>query len=159
MSQAGRAGHRVIGRAPGLVGALAAARILLVAVAPAAWAHATLLSTSPAADSAVPVSPKAITLTFNQSVTLAGAPVTLASADGHKVAVGPARENGGRSVITGPVGGRLPAGGGTLTLQGVSPHRDVVGSPYPFAVRPPPPALGGAPAAPQPPPPRAAPAP
>src|SRR5258708_27076846 len=138
MSQAGRAGHRVIGRASGLVGALTAAGILLVAAAPAAWAHATLLFTSPAADSAVPVSPKAITLTFNQSVTLAGAPVTLASADGHKVAVGPARENGGGAALPGPVAGPPPAGGDTAAPPGSSARRAAGGSPHPLARAPPP---------------------
>src|SRR5258708_6803979 len=150
MSQAGRAGHRVIGRAPGLVGALTAAGIRLVGVAPAAWAHATPLFTSPAADSAVPVSPKAITLTFNQAVTLAGARGTLASAGGHKVAVGPARENGGRSVVTVPVAGRLPDGVYTVTWQVISADGDVVGSQYRFAVGPAPASLGIAPAAAQP---------
>jgi copper transport protein len=147
MSHAGRAGHRVIRRVSGLLGALTVAGIVLVAVAPAASAHATLLFTSPAAGSAVPVSPKAITLTFNQSVTLMGAPVTLASADGHKIALGPAREDSGRSVVTVPVAGQLPDGVYTVTWQVISADGDVVGSQYPFAVGPAPASLGSAPAA------------
>src|SRR6266702_4387480 len=77
-------------RACGLLGALTVAGIALAATAPAASAHATLLFTSPAADSAVPVSPDAITLTFNEQVTLVGTPVTLAGPGGRTIAVGPA---------------------------------------------------------------------
>src|SRR5260370_4874255 len=110
MSHPRRAGHRAIRRACGLLGALITLGILLVAGSPAASAHATLLFTSPSADSAVPFSPKAITLTFNQSVTLAGTPVTLAGPGGHKIALGPARESAGRRVVTVPVTISLPDG-------------------------------------------------
>src|SRR6266705_2931983 len=72
MSHSARAGHRIARRLSVLAGGLAAAFLTLTALAPAASAHATLLFTSPAADSAVPVSPKAITLTSNEPVTLAG---------------------------------------------------------------------------------------
>src|SRR5258706_6037665 len=89
MSQAAPGGRRAIRRAAGLLGALTVAGIAAIAVAPAAWAHATLLFTSPAADSAVPVSPQAITLTFNRAVTLAGAPVRLAAPRGRAIALGP----------------------------------------------------------------------
>jgi copper transport protein len=142
--------HRVIRRVSGLLGALTVAGIVLVAVAPAASAHATLLFTSPAADSAVPVSPKAITLTFNQAVTLVGRPVTLAGAGGHRITLGPARENGGRNVVTAPVTGRLPDGVYTVSWQVISADGDVVGSQYRFAVGPAPATLGSAPVAPQP---------
>ncbi len=150
MSQAARAGHRGVRRVSGLLGALTAAGILLVAAAPAAWAHATLLFTSPAADSAVPVSPKAITLTFNESVTLAGTPVTLTAPDGHKVALGPARESGGRRLVTVPVTRRLPDGVYTVSWQVISADGDEVGSQFRFAVGPAPASLGGVPAAVQP---------
>jgi len=150
MSPSGRLAHPVIRRAGGLAGALAAACFLLIAVAPAAWAHATLLFTSPAADSAVPVSPKAITLTFNQAVTLAGAPVTLTGPGGYKIALGPARESGGRSVVTVPVTSRLPHGVYTVTWQVISSDGDEVGSQFRFAVGPAPASLGSAPATAQP---------
>ena len=88
----GRGRPWVIRRVSALLGALTAAGILLVAVAPAASAHATLLFTSPAADSAMPIAPKAITLTFNQSVTLEGTPVTLAGAGDRKIGRASCRE-------------------------------------------------------------------
>ncbi len=144
MKPGGRGRVRVIRRVSGLVGALTAACILLVAAAPAASAHATPLFTSPAADSAVPVSPKAITLTFNQAVTLVGTPVTLTGASGNRIALGPARESGGRSVVTVPVTGRLPDGVYTVSWQVISSDGDPVGGQFRFAVGPAPASLGSA---------------
>src|SRR6266700_2432603 len=131
-------------RACGLLGALTVAGIALAATAPAASAHATLLFTSPAADSAVPVSPDAITLTFNEPVTLVGTPVTLAGPGGRKIALGAARESGGRSVVTVPVAARLPDGVYTVSWQVISADGDLVGSQYEFAVGPAPASLAGA---------------
>ena len=145
MSLGRRGGHRVIRRACGLLGTLTVAGIMLVAVAPVASAHATLLFTSPAADSAVPVSPKAITLTFDQAVTLAGTPVTLAGPGGRRIGLGPARESGGRSVVKVPVTGRLPDGVYTVSWQVISADGDAIGSQYRFAVGPAPASLGSAP--------------
>ncbi len=147
MSLGGRAAHLVIRRAGGLLGALTAAGIVLVAVAPAASAHATLLFTSPAADSAVPFSPRAITLTFNEAVTLEGTPMTMAGPGGRKIALGPARESGGRSVVTVPVTSRLPHGVYTVSWQVISSDGDLVGSQFRFAVGPAPASLASAPAA------------
>ncbi len=131
-------------RACGLLGALAVAGIALAATAPAASAHATLLFTSPAADSAVPVSPEVITLTFNEPVTLVGTPVTLAGPGGRKIALGAARESGGRSVLTVPAASRLPDGVYTVSWQVISADGDLVGSQYEFAVGPAPASLGSA---------------
>src|SRR5712692_5432930 len=131
-------------RACGLLGALAVAGIALAASAPAASAHATLLFTSPAADSAVPVSPDAITLTFNEQVTLVGTPVTLAGPGGRTIAIGAARESGGRSVVTVPVTSRLPDGVYTVSWQVISSDGDEVGGQFRFAVGPAPASLGSA---------------
>ncbi len=136
--------RRFARRACGLLGALAVAGIALAAAAPAASAHATLLFTSPAADSAVPVPPDVITLTFNEAVTLVGTPVTLAGPGGRKITLGAARESGGRSVVTVPVPGRLPDGVYTVSWQVISADGDLVGSQYEFAVGPAPASLGGA---------------
>ena len=131
-------------RACGLLGALTVAGIALAATAPAASAHATLLFTSPAADSAVPVPPDAITLTFNEPVTLVGTPVTLAGPGGRKIALGAARKSGGRNVVTVPVAARLPDGVYTVSWQVISADGDLVGSQYEFAVGPAPASLSGA---------------
>ena len=147
MNLAVRGADRVIRRVSGVLGALTVAGVMQVAVAPAASAHATLLFTSPAADSAVPVSPKAVTLTFNESVTLAGTPVTLTGAGGRKIALGPARKGGGRSVVTVLVTSRLPDGVYTVSWQVISSDGDLVGDQFRFAVGPAPASLGSAPAA------------
>ncbi len=144
MSQAAPMGRRAIRRAAGLVGALTVAGIVAIAVAPAAWAHATLLFTSPAADSAVPVSPQAITLTFNQAVTLAGTPVRLAAPGGREIALGPARQSSVRRVVTVPVTSRLPDGVYTVSWQVISSDGDEVGGQFRFAVGPAPASLGSA---------------
>src|SRR5712692_1679650 len=141
---------RFVRRACGLLGALAVAGIALAATAPAASAHATLLFTSPAADSAVPVSPEVITLTFNEPVTLVGTPVTLTGPGGRKIALGAARESGGRSVLTAPVPSRLPDGVYTVSWQVISADGDLVGSEFRFAVGPAPASLGSAAVAAQP---------
>ncbi len=137
----------IMRRAFGLAGALAAAATLLVAMAPAALAHATLLFTSPAADSAVPASPKAITLTFNQTVTLSGQPVKLTGRGGRTIALGPARQNSGRSVVTVSVATRMRDGVYAVTWQVISADGDEVGGEFRFAVGPAPASLGAGPAA------------
>jgi copper transport protein len=148
MSLGGRWAYPVLRRAWRLAAAVAAAYFLTVAVAPAASAHATLLFTSPAADSAVPVSPKAITLTFNQTVTLVGNPVTLTGPGGRRIALGPPRQNAGRSVVTVPVTSGLARGVYTVTWQVISSDGDEVGGQFRFAVGPAPASLGSAPTAP-----------
>src|SRR5258708_9648178 len=147
MSQAAPIGRRAIRRAAGLVGALTVAGIVAIAAAPAALAHATLLFTSPAADSAVPVTPKAITLTFSQRVTLARMPVTLTGTAVQRIALGPARQSSGRRVVTVPVASRLPDGVYTVSWQVISSDGDEVGGQFRFAVGPAPASLGSAPAA------------
>ena len=139
--------HRIIRRVCGLLGALTAAGIVAVAVAPAASAHATLLFTSPADGSAVPASPAVITLTFNESVTLVGTPVTLAGPGGQKIGLGAARESAGRSVVSVPVTGRLADGVYTVSWQVISADGDLVGSEFRFAVGPAPASLGAVAAA------------
>ena len=144
----GRQGTQRVGRrVSGLLAALTAAGIVLVAAAPAALAHATLLFTSPAADSAVPVSPKAITLTFSQAVSLAGRPMTLTGPGGNKVTLGLARDNSARRVLTAPLTSRLPDGVYTVTWQVISSDGDPVGGQFRFAVGPAPASLSSAPAA------------
>src|SRR6266581_5417440 len=141
MSHSARAGHRIARRLSALAGGLAAAFLTLTALAPAASAHATLLFTSPAADSAVPVSPKAITLTFNEPVTLAGPPVTLTAAGGQKTGLGPPRQSRGRSVVTVPVASPLGDGVYTVAWQVIFADVDPVSSSFTFAVGPAPESL------------------
>jgi len=130
-----------------LAAIVAAAGILLAVTAPGASAHATLLFTSPADGSAVPASPAAITLTFNEPVSLAGTPVTLAGLGGHRLGLGMPRLSQGHNVLTVPVTGRLPHGVYTVTWQVISSDGDLVDSQFRFAVGPVPAALGSVTAA------------
>ncbi len=91
-----------------LAGVVAAAGILLAMTALPASAHATLLFTSPADDSAVPASPTVITLPFNESVSLTGTPVTLAGPGGHPAGLAAPRLSQGHSVLTVRVRAPLP---------------------------------------------------
>ena len=134
-------GLRIIRWAGGLLVALTAVGAVLLMAAPAASAHASLLFTSPAADSAVPASPAAIILTFDEAVALSGPPVILTGAGGHRIRVGAARQSGGRRVVTVPVAGRLPHGTYTVAWQIISSDGDPVNSVFRFAVGPAPAAL------------------
>src|SRR5437867_6615792 len=96
----GRRVSRLLRRAGALLGVLAVAGAALAVAAPAASAHAALLFTAPAAGLAVPASPEQIVLTFDEPVTLAGPPVVLTSAAGHRFAVDIPRQSGGRAVVT-----------------------------------------------------------
>ena len=139
---------RLSHRASALLGALAVAGAALAVAAPAASAHAALLFTAPAAGSAVPAPPEQIVLTFDEPVTLAGPPVVLENAAGHRFAVGTARQSGGRAVITVAVAGRLPDGVYTVAWQVVSADGDPVSAAFTFAVGPAPASLSAASAAP-----------
>jgi copper transport protein len=140
----------IFGRLAARLGAvLAVASIVLVVVAPAASAHATLLFTSPADGSAVPASPAVITLAFNENVSLTGTPVTLTGAGGRRLGLGAPRLSQGRSVLSVPVAGRLPDGVYTVTWQVISSDSDLVGSQFRFAVGPAPATLSSAGTAPE----------
>ncbi len=143
MSRSASVRPAIVRRAGMLAGGLAAALVALTVVAPAASAHATMLFTAPAADAAVPVSPRAITLTFDEPVTLAGPPVTLTGAGGDRIGTGQARQSRGRSVVTVPVTAGLGDGVYTVAWQVISADGDPVGSSFIFAVGPAPAALRG----------------
>lgn len=109
-----------------LVGALALA-------APAA-AHASLLFTTPAAGAAVPASPTAITLVFDEHVTLATTPLRLRAASDRAVSLASPQLSNGGSTLSAAVRGRLPDGVYTVDWQVVSDDGDGVTGSYQFAV-------------------------
>jgi copper transport protein len=135
---------RLFRLASALLGVLAMAGAVLAATAPAASAHAALLFTSPAVGAAVPSPPAQIVLTFDEPVTLAGPPVALTNAAGHRFTLGGSRLSEGRAVITVAVPGRLPDGVYTVTWQVISADGDPVNSAYTFAVGPAPASLSTA---------------
>jgi len=79
-----RAPRRTRVRPRALVLAAMSAVLWLVAPAPAASAHATLLASTPPAGYAVVTSPSALTLDFDEPVTIATAPVDLADPAGQR---------------------------------------------------------------------------
>ncbi|MDZ4266072.1 MAG: copper resistance protein CopC, partial [Mycobacterium sp.] len=72
-------------RTAGVLGILAALAVLGLGVAGSAAAHPTLLFTDPAADTAVPVAPHAITLMFNERVTIGPNAIVVLDKDGREV--------------------------------------------------------------------------
>ncbi|CCB75434.1 putative Copper resistance protein CopC [Streptantibioticus cattleyicolor NRRL 8057 = DSM 46488] len=129
---AARLRRRVAALAAGVVAVLG----LVLAAAPAASAHASLLFTTPTVGSSVPTSPKALTLIFDQPVALSGPTVRLAGPSGAAAGVGAVTRGQGGSVLTAPVRGTLAPGVYTVTWQVVAQDGDVITNSYRFAVGP-----------------------
>ncbi|MFD7404180.1 copper resistance protein CopC [Streptomyces sp. NPDC059866] len=118
---------------------LAVALVLAVAglliSAPASQAHAVLLFASPAIEGAVPTTPKAVSLVFDEPVqAVGGRTVRITTTAGETIDVGtPSRSEGGRQ-LTVPVRGSLGAGVYTVQWQATAQDGDVMGGSYRFAV-------------------------
>lgn len=108
---------------------------MVVAAGPAA-AHATLLFTSPAGNSAVPTSPTAVTLIFDSPVTLPAGAVRLESADGTSVPLEAAVRSSAGTAVKARVNRVLPVGLYTVTWQVVADDGDEVTGSFRFAVGP-----------------------
>jgi copper transport protein len=110
--------HRTLGRHTRrrlalLAGAMAAAGVTLLAVAPAALAHATLVSTSPA-DGAVVVRPPAeVSATFNQPVAIIAGSLRVYTPGGQRADSGPVTHTGPDTIV---VGLHTGLGRGTYTV-------------------------------------------
>lgn len=107
-----------------------------VVLAGPADAHATLLFTDPGIDGAVPSSPAAVTLVFDEPVTVPGDPVRLSDASGREFSFGAARWTNAGRVLTVPVRAELGSGVFTVRWQAVSDDGDTIGGSYRFAVGP-----------------------
>lgn len=117
--------------AVGLLVALVAAAI--GGAGPAA-AHPTLLFTDPAADTAVPAASQAITLTFNEPVTIGPDALVLLDRDGHRVPTGPAATTSGARTITATLTGTLPPGSYTVRWRATGTDGDLVEEQFRFGV-------------------------
>lgn len=115
----------------GLLGGLLA---LFAVLAGPAWAHATLVGTSPPAGYAVPRSPTTVSLTFDEPVTTGRHALVVTGPGGTAVSTGPLQHADGGRRISVTVDTRLPAGGYTVTWQVTATDGDVVGGSYGFAV-------------------------
>ncbi len=96
-------------------------------------AHASLLSSTPAAGYSVSRSPAVLTLVFDQPVTLRGTALRVTGAAG-PVALGRAQLSNGERWLTARVVSPLATGQYTVNWQVVAEDGDVVGGNYTFAV-------------------------
>jgi copper transport protein len=104
----------------------------LVAPAPA-LAHATLLSVSPGYEARLSQAPRAITLSFDQGVTLIPNSVRVYTEQG-RILSGAAHLEGTRAIVT-PLRARLRRGGYTIRWQALSADGHVVSGVTTFGVR------------------------
>jgi copper transport protein len=117
----------------GLLVATVSALTLLMWLAGPASAHASLLATTPAAGYSVTTSPAALTLVFDQPVSVQGVPLRLSGPAG-PVPLGAARLSNGSRWLTAPVTRTLPTGRYTVAWQVVAADGDTVGGGYCFGV-------------------------
>jgi len=87
-------------RAAAALGVLVVSAALGIGAAGSAAAHPTLLFTDPAADTAVPVAPQAITLMFNEPVTIGSDAVVVLDKDGRAMPIGAATTARGGQLVT-----------------------------------------------------------
>jgi copper transport protein len=130
----GSLGQRVV-RALFVAGATLATGLISIAFATPASAHASLLKTSPAADSVVRVAPKQVLLTFGESVYVGGDAVQVYDDHLHRVDTGAA----GHLTNQGPTVGvalrpALPDGTYTVTWRVTSADTHVVSGGFVFSV-------------------------
>jgi copper transport protein len=111
----------------------AAAFVLVLIAAVPAGAHAALLASTPAAGYSVSRSPAALTLVFDERVSLPAVPLHVSGARG-VVALGAARLSNGGRWLTVAVGRHLDAGQYRVSWQVVAEDGDVVGGDYTFEI-------------------------
>lgn len=117
-----------------LGGLLSGLLALFAVLAGPAWAHATLIGTSPPAGYAVPRPPTTVSLSFDEPVTTGRHALVVTGPGGTAVSTGPLQHADGGRRISVTVDTRLPAGGYTVTWQVTATDGDVVGGSYGFAV-------------------------
>lgn len=134
-----RALLRIVGLLLVTLGVVAAS---LVGGAAPASAHANLLFASPAFDSTVATAPEALTLLFDEPVSIKGTPVALAGPQG-SVEMGTAVLTHGARSVEVPVRGAAGQGIYTAVWQVIADDGDIIGGSYRFAVGPTAAALSG----------------
>jgi methionine-rich copper-binding protein CopC len=106
---------------------LAATTVALAFCPSAAWAHAQLLSTSPADNAVVAHEPAAVEFTFGESVGIDGEAVRVFDHDGRRVDAGRSFHPGGRGPTVGVhLRSGLPHGTFTATYRVVSADTHIV---------------------------------
>ncbi len=125
------------GRARRALVATALAAAALVAAAPSsAWAHASLLATSPAAQRVTPHAPDAVALTFSEAIEPRFAIISITDVKGHQVTQGtPERAPAARRRSSAPFG-TLDAGWYLALWRVISADGHPVRGAFTFAVGP-----------------------
>jgi copper transport protein len=120
---------------PAIVRALTVTVVALGLAPSVAWAHAQLLSTSPADNTVVAHEPAVISFTFGESVGIDGDAVRVFDRDGHRVDVGGAFHPSGRGPTVGVrLRPRLPDGTYTATYRVVSADTHIVTGGFVFSI-------------------------
>jgi copper transport protein len=123
-----------IGRAAGALGVLVMLAVLSLAGAGTAAAHPTLLFTDPAANTAVPVAPQAITLMFNEPVTIGADALVVLDKDGRPMPTGVATTARGGQVVSARPAAPLPPGSYTARWRATGTDGDLVEEEFRFGV-------------------------
>jgi copper transport protein len=116
----------------------------LVAIvwAPAAWAHARLVRTSPAAGAVVAHAPTAVRVTFDDRVWAMGGNDVVRNSNRRSVLDGPARVTGNGKILVLPLRAKLPDGAYSVRWRILSDDGHPLGGAFAFRV-----GKGGAPPA------------
>jgi len=125
------ASGRVLGRAAAVL--VVVLGVLLGGASPAS-AHPTLLFTDPAADTAVPDTPPAITLVFNEAVTAGPDAITVLDDEGRALPMGAATTAKDGHLVTARPAQTLPTGVYLVRWRAVGSDGDPVEQEFRFAV-------------------------
>jgi copper transport protein len=121
-------------RASGVLGVLVGLAILGLGTAGTAAAHPTLLFTEPAADTAVSDAPQAITLMFNEQVSVGSDAIVVLDKDGRAIPVGAATTLRDSQVVTARPAAPLPAGSYMVRWRVTGTDGDLVEGEFRFGV-------------------------
>ena len=121
-------------RAAGVLGMLVGLAALGLGAAGTAAAHPTLLFTEPAADTAVSEAPQAITLMFNEQVSIGPDAIVVLDKDGRTLPMGAATTARGGHVVTARPAAPLPPGSYTARWRVTGTDGDLVEEEFRFGV-------------------------
>jgi copper transport protein len=121
-------------RTAAVLGVLVVSAALAIGAAGSAAAHPTLLFTDPAPDTAVPIEPQAITLMFNEPVTIGSDAVVVLDKDGRAMPIGAATTERGGQFVAARLAAPLPPGSYTIRWRAIGTDGDLVEEEFRFGV-------------------------
>jgi copper transport protein len=117
-----------------MLGLAPLALVVTLALAPAAWAHSTLLETEPPRDRVVEHSPKEVVLHFDEPVETALGSITVFDGDGERVDAGEIMRPAPESVAV-AIDGELERGTYTVAWRVISADSDPINGAWVFLVK------------------------